>query len=32
MKKKCIFTMFIVMMLFFSTTFVWAGNNNLTSK
>ncbi|MCI5686960.1 MAG: hypothetical protein MR303_00455 [Emergencia sp.] len=29
MKKKCVFLLFMVVMLIFSTTFVWAGNDDL---
>ena len=27
MKKKCVFLLSMVVMLIFSTTFVWAGND-----
>ncbi|MGN0391508.1 MAG: hypothetical protein ACI4FW_01430 [Bariatricus sp.] len=29
MKKKCVFLLFMAAVLIFSTTFVWAGNDNL---
>lgn len=29
MKKKCVFLLSMVVMLIFSTTFVWAGNDDL---
>ena len=28
MKKKCVFLLSMVVMLIFSTTFVWAGNDD----
>lgn len=32
MKRKCIFAMFMAATLIFSTTFVWAGNDNLQTE
>lgn len=32
MKRKCVFVLFIAIVLIFSTTFVWAGNDDLQTE